>query len=122
MINVSIFFSSLSHQIWRRFFHFFHREKVYVSLKERKGDCKRCGKCCQASIRCPKLLYDENNLAMCMIHDRRPGMCKIYPFNSKDFFSHIKDKCGFFYIPEVKESRANTILRMKNTQSAYTRQ
>ena len=122
MLNMSVFFSSLMHQIWRRYYHLFHKEKVTLSIKERKGDCKRCGQCCQASIRCPRLLYDNNNLAMCTIHDRRPGMCELYPFNSRDFFSHIKDKCGFFYKTEVRKSLPKTMLRIKNTQSAYTRQ
>ncbi|MCP5004229.1 MAG: hypothetical protein GY941_09855 [Planctomycetes bacterium] len=122
MLNIGILFSSLSHQIWRRYYHFFNKEKISVSIKERNGRCKRCGQCCQASIRCPKLLYDENNLAMCSIHTRRPGMCELYPYNNRDFFSHIKDTCGFFYKPEVEVSVPNTITRMKRPQSACTGQ
>ena len=123
MWDIGIFFSSLSHQIWRRYYHFFNKEKVSVSVQERKGDCKRCGQCCQASIRCPKLFYDEKNLAMCLIHDRRPGMCSLYPFNSKEFFLHTKNGCGFFYQTETSKREIKQregvfrkiALRMKDT-------
>ena len=115
MLNIGIFFSSLGHQIWRRYYHFFNKEKVSVSVQERKGNCIRCGRCCQASIRCPKLSYDENNLAMCLIHEQRPGMCRIYPFNSKDFFSHIKETCGFFYQTETSKRE------IKQMQKVYAK-
>ncbi|HDY66362.1 MAG: YkgJ family cysteine cluster protein [Candidatus Scalindua sediminis] len=97
MQNVNIFISSFKHQIWRRYYYFFNKEEVAESIKKRKGECKRCGLCCQASIRCPKLFYDDNDLAMCKIHDHKPDMCKIYPYNGRDFFPHLKDKCGFSY-------------------------
>ncbi|MEE9259826.1 MAG: hypothetical protein V3U40_01760 [Candidatus Scalindua sediminis] len=97
MQNVNIFISSFKHQIWRRYYYFFNKEEVAESIKKRKGECKMCGLCCQASIRCTKLLYDENGLAMCKIHDHKPDMCKIYPYNERDFFPHLKDKCGFSY-------------------------
>jgi Fe-S-cluster containining protein len=95
--NINIFFSSLRHQIWRRYYYFFNKDEVAESIKERKGECKRCGLCCQASIRCPKLFYDENDFAMCKIHDNKSDMCKMYPYNGRDFFPHLKEKCGFWY-------------------------
>ncbi len=95
--RIDIFFMSLKHQIWRRLYYFFSTEEVDQSVKKRKGDCKRCGGCCRTSIRCQNLLYDGNDLAMCKIHDHRPDMCKLYPYNGRDFFPHLKDKCGFWY-------------------------
>jgi len=95
--KIAIFFLSLKHQIWRRFYYFFNKEKVIQSVEKRKGDCKRCGGCCHTSIRCPSLLFDESGYAICREHDRRPHMCKLYPFSSRDHFPHLKDKCGFWY-------------------------
>ncbi|MHC4455132.1 MAG: hypothetical protein ACYSWS_10650 [Planctomycetota bacterium] len=34
---------------------------------------------------------------MCEEHERRPHMCKLYPFSERDHFSHLKDKCGFWF-------------------------
>lgn len=97
MQKLDIFLSSLKHQVWRRYYYLFHKSGVHASLKTRKGECKRCGQCCQASIRCPKLDYDENGLAICKIHDHKPYMCTIYPYNGRDFFKHLKEECGYWY-------------------------
>ncbi|MCP4266042.1 MAG: hypothetical protein GY777_10795 [Candidatus Brocadiaceae bacterium] len=95
--KIDIFFPSFKHQIWRWFYYFFNREKVLQSVEKRKGDCKRCGGCCSASIQCSSLAFDKNGYAMCMEHERRPRMCKLYPFSDRDHFLHLKDKCGFWY-------------------------
>ena len=46
---------------------------------ERRGECKRCGKCCIGE-NC-EYLKIENGLAICVIHDdgNRPEKCKIFP-------------------------------------------
>ena len=95
--KIEIFFPSLKHQIWRWCYYFFNKEEVTQSVEKRKGECKRCGGCCHTSIRCPSLSFDESGYAMCKEHDRRPHMCKLYPFSKRDHFSHLKDKCGFWY-------------------------
>jgi len=95
--KIDIFFPSLKHQIWRWTYYFFNKEEVTLSVKKRKGECKRCGGCCHTSIRCSSLSFDESGYAMCKEHDRRPHMCKLYPFSRRDHFSHLKDKCGYWY-------------------------
>jgi len=95
--KLDIFFPSLKHQIWRWTYYFFNKEEVTRSVEKRQGECKRCGGCCHTSIRCSSLSFDENGYAMCKEHDRRPHMCKLYPFSGRDHFAHLKDKCGFWY-------------------------
>ena len=97
MQKLDIFFPSLKHQIWRWTYYFFNKEEVTLSVEKRKGECKRCGGCCHTSFRCSSLSFDENGHAMCKEHDRRPHMCKLYPFSERDHFSHLKDKCGLWY-------------------------
>lgn len=50
--RVDIFCSALLLQAWRRIYYIFNKQEVRVSIKERAGNCLRCGRCCQASIRC----------------------------------------------------------------------
>ncbi len=95
--KINVFFPSFKHQIWRRFYYLFNKKQVLQSVEKRRGDCKRCGGCCNASIRCPSLAFDENGYAMCKEHESRPHMCKLYPYSGKDYFSHLKNKCGFWY-------------------------
>ena len=87
---------------------------------ERKGACKRCGKCCQAKFllnsmnwvekiivriavilkgkkldkntsKC-KSLYFKKGKAICKRYDRRPNFCKAFP----DAPTNI-DGCGFYF-------------------------
>ena len=93
--STSIFFSSLFHQTWRRVNYILSKKKVLQSVKTRKGNCKRCGRCCWTSMRCNNLDYDINGMSICKAHEKKPGMCRLYPYSQKDFFPHIRNECGF---------------------------
>ncbi len=95
--RVDIFCSALLLQAWRRIYYIFNKQEVRVSIKERAGNCLRCGRCCQASIRCKNLCYDEKGLSMCKVYDQRPHLCSLYPYNKNDFFFHIRETCGYHY-------------------------
>lgn len=95
--KVDVFCSALLLQAWRRIYFVSNKKEVYTSIEKRNGDCMRCGRCCQASLKCKHLAYDENGLSICKIHDRKPHMCKIYPYNRDDFFYHLKHTCGYKY-------------------------
>jgi len=59
----------------------------------RKGDCHRCGLCCELVYKCPFLGRDSQNLPYCRIYgDLRPANCRNYPFDAID--SEI-DTCGY---------------------------
>jgi len=93
-------------------------------LYERRGSCKRCGKCCTIKgllerdmllaelwaelldvsvervmkVRCPHLKF-EDGIAVCTIYPNRPDFCRKYPNHPKD----IIDGCGYYFVevPEV---------------------
>jgi hypothetical protein len=74
----------------------FHKDRIARSVQEtRKGDCHRCGLCCELIYKCPFLGRDGQNLPYCRIYgDLRPANCRNYPFDKID--SEI-DTCGFTF-------------------------
>ncbi len=95
--RIDIFCSALLFQAWRRTYYVFNKREVFTSIKKRKGDCLRCGRCCHASLKCQHLFYDENGLSLCKVYDKRSLMCALYPYNENDYFFHLKDSCGYKY-------------------------
>lgn len=89
---------SLMGQILRKIRRFylgtFRPEYVRRSIEtQRKGECQRCGLCCELIYKCPFLGKDANNLSYCRVYgDLRPASCRIYPFDAID--SEVPE-CGF---------------------------
>lgn len=98
--KIDIFCSAILLQAWRRMNYVFNKREIHSSLKRRQGNCLRCGRCCHASFKCQHLEYDENGLSLCKVYDRKPLMCSLYPYNEKDYFSHLKPTCGYKYDSE----------------------
>jgi len=98
--RIDIFCSALLFQAWRRTSYVFNKREIYTSVKSRKGDCLRCGRCCHASLKCQHLGYDENGLSLCNVYDQKPLMCSLYPYNENDYFYHLKSTCGYKYDDE----------------------
>lgn len=98
--KIDIFCSALLFQAWRRIYYVFNKQEIYTSIKKRKGNCLRCGRCCHASLKCQHLEYDENGLSLCKVYDRKPRMCSVYPYNENDYFYHLKTTCGYKYHDE----------------------
>ncbi len=68
---------------------------VEQAVKERQGDCHRCGLCCELVYKCPFLGRDSQNLPYCRIYgDLRPANCRNYPFDAID--SEV-DTCGYTF-------------------------
>ena len=94
--NVST--KTLLGQFLRKFRRFylgnFKPEVLQKSIAEtRKGDCHRCGLCCELIYKCPFLGRDGQSLPYCRIYgDLRPANCRNYPFDAID--SEI-DQCGY---------------------------
>lgn len=72
----------------------FRPEYIQKSIAEkRKGECHRCGLCCELIYRCPFLGRDGENLPYCRIYgDLRPANCRNYPFDAVD--SEV-EQCGY---------------------------
>jgi Fe-S-cluster containining protein len=73
------------------------RKAILKSLKERKGECKKCGKCCRLfGLRC--IFLDKNN--QCRIYRFRPFLlCRIPPLNifKGEIKKHRELNCGYYW-------------------------
>ena len=94
--------TSFKMQVKRRYLMLLKKEAVEEGLKRRRGECLGCGACCQSSFPCP-FLYEKDGMLLCKIHETKPDVCKIYPFNEEDVFPHTKDKCGYYFVKEGEE-------------------
>jgi len=83
-------------QVRRRYIYLTDKEYIYRSLKNRRGKCNGCGACCKTTWKCP-YLYEENGQYRCKIHNKKPKLCMLYPFDSKDMFKHAKN-CGYYFV------------------------
>src|ERR1700733_11460442 len=95
------FIGQLFRKLRRFYLGTFRPEYIKKSIVEtRKGDCHRCGLCCELIYKCPFLGRDNSNLPYCRVYgDLRPANCRNYPFDAKD--SEI-DTCGYTFKPAAK--------------------
>jgi len=85
----------------RRFYYgFFRKNYVRQSHARRRGECKRCGACCNLMHRC--LSCDmQDGMANCKTYTWRPRNCRIFPVDEQDLrdrelLSHGIE-CGFYF-------------------------
>ena len=79
-LRVQLFWSKAR----RMFLNTFRPGYVSASLAKRRGECERCGACCQMSWRC-RFLGEENGLATCSLYggSRLPN-CSSFPIDARD--------------------------------------
>ena len=68
----------------------------------RRGECLRCGACCQLGRVCPSLEIDENGLAKCAKYDQpRDPTCRLYPTTESDLRDRDRispgTRCGYYF-------------------------
>jgi len=85
--------------------HLFRPSYVRKSIALRKGQCARCGACCNLMAKkgCPLLGFEQSGLSLCKIHGsfRMPN-CIIFPIDARDLADRdlvAPDgvKCGFHF-------------------------
>ncbi len=92
--------------VFRRFyFYLFRPGYVRQSIATRKGECARCGTCCNLTAKngCPSLDFEEAGLSLCKIHGsfRMPN-CVIFPVDKRDIADRDLVapegvKCGYHF-------------------------
>jgi len=89
----------------RSFLYAFRPGYVRKSIALRKGQCARCGACCNLMAKkgCPMLGFEESGLSLCKIHGsfRMPN-CVIFPVDARDIADRdlvAADgvKCGYSF-------------------------
>lgn len=86
----------------RLFYCLFRKGYIKANHARRRGECQRCGACCQLGSRCHHLFYDEHGLSACKVYGRRISPnCVMYPIDEQDLADRdvvLPDKpCGFWF-------------------------
>lgn len=86
----------------RRFYlGHFRKGLVAERIAARRGECGRCGACCQLLHRCPWAIECEDGLAGCRIYEKRPVNCRVFPLGRDDLAERDlvmpEHPCGFHF-------------------------
>lgn len=74
-----------------------HKRPRYL----RKGQCNRCGACCEFRV-CPEYLrYDKEGKAICLCYGKHPPDCRNYPSAPPIIYP----KCGFYFLDTWENNR-----------------
>ncbi|MGB8509723.1 MAG: YkgJ family cysteine cluster protein [Pyrinomonadaceae bacterium] len=97
-----------AHGKLRRFVQIrFHKEEVVAALALRRGDCNRCGDCCEILFKCPFLKKHDDDTSTCGIYEDRPDQCRMFPINKRDL-QEVRGTCSFYFIEKpVKLEKAS---------------
>ncbi|HVF57961.1 MAG TPA: YkgJ family cysteine cluster protein [Pyrinomonadaceae bacterium] len=75
----------------------FRREEVVEALSLRRGECNRCGACCEILFKCPFLKKHDDGSSTCGIYEDRPNQCRLYPIERRDL-EEVRGTCSFYFI------------------------
>ena len=85
----------------------FRKEEVVAALSLRRGDCNRCGACCEILFKCPFLKKHEDSTTTCGIYEDRPNQCRLFPIEKRDL-EEVRGTCSFYFIEKpIKLERAS---------------
>ncbi|HUT33686.1 MAG TPA: hypothetical protein VNE39_09415 [Planctomycetota bacterium] len=101
--------------IWRRvkllwgrprrlFLNVFRPGYVRASLARRRGECRRCGACCQMGLYCRHLKYGAGDLSECVRYQKwRSSNCRNFPMDERDLAERDlvapDTPCGYSFEP-----------------------
>jgi hypothetical protein len=85
----------------------FRKDEVIASLSLRRGDCNRCGACCEILFKCPFLKKHHDGTTTCGIYEDRPNQCRLFPIEKRDL-EEVRGSCSFYFIERpIKLERAS---------------
>jgi len=85
-------FFKIINALQRRIISVIDKNYTKKKLAKRKGECKKCGKCCENC----KFLNKKTNL--CKIYDNRPWNChKDFPLTKLDQKIWGIKNCGYYF-------------------------
>ena len=85
----------------------FRKQEVVESLLLRRGECNRCGACCEILFKCPFLKKHADGTTTCGIYEDRPNQCRLFPIEKRDL-EEVRGSCSFYFIEKpVKLERAS---------------
>jgi hypothetical protein len=85
----------------------FRKEEVVASLALRRGECNRCGACCEILFKCPFLKNHGDGTTTCGVYEDRPNQCRLFPIEKRDL-EEVRGTCSFYFIEKpVKLEKAS---------------
>ncbi len=85
----------------------FRKEEVIEKLALRRGDCNRCGACCEILFKCPFLKKHPDGTTTCGIYEDRPNQCRLFPIDRRDL-AEVRGTCSYYFIEKpIKLERAS---------------
>lgn len=85
----------------------FRKEEVIEALSLRRGECNRCGACCELLFKCPFLKKQDDGTSLCGIYEDRPNQCRLFPITRRDL-EEVRGVCSFYFIEKpIKLEKAS---------------
>src|ERR1044072_7706931 len=85
----------------------FKKDEVVEALALRRGDCNRCGACCEILFKCPFLKKHGDGTTTCGIYEDRPSPRRLLPLDAPDR-AEVRGTCSFYFIEKpIKLERAS---------------
>jgi hypothetical protein len=75
----------------------FKREEIIAGLALRRGECNRCGACCELVYKCPFLKKQADGSTICGIYENRPNSCRLFPTEPRDL-AEVRGTCSYYFI------------------------
>jgi len=75
----------------------FRKQETIASLALRRGECNRCGACCELVFKCPFLKKQPDGSSLCGIYENRPNSCRLFPIEQRDI-REVKGTCSYYFI------------------------
>ena len=63
----------------------------------RRGECNRCGACCELVFKCPFLKKTTDGASLCGIYENRPNSCRLFPIEPRDI-QEVRGTCSYYFI------------------------
>jgi hypothetical protein len=73
------------------------KQEMIAALALRRGDCNRCGACCELVFKCPFLKKNPDGTSLCGIYENRPNSCRLFPIEKRDI-EEVRGTCSYYFI------------------------
>src|SRR4030095_7906890 len=75
----------------------FKKQEIVAGIALRRGECNRCGACCELVFKCPFLKKNSDGSSTCGIYENRPNSCRLFPIEPRDIHE-VRGTCSYYFI------------------------
>jgi len=75
----------------------FRKQETIAALALRRGECNRCGACCELVFKCPFLKKQPDGSSLCGTYANRPNSRRLFPIEQRDI-QEVKGTCSYYFI------------------------